>query len=251
MTPSLSTISVTTGAVSGVLSTVKVKAAVGSLTLPAGSVAVAVMFSVPFGNAVAGVIVHTPPVTRAVPSTVLPLYSVMVSPLIPVPWKVGVLSSVTPLVSNVCCSAPTLSSAESMVGAAGGSVSRVKLMVPEAGLLLPAASLSVTLTEWSGVVNGVPGVKLQVPSARTVVVPIGSPLSRIVMVSPAVPVPEKVGVVSLVLPLLAMVPSPRDTSSVTVGMPGVAGIEESTVNVKPADGRPTLPTGSVATAVSV
>ena len=67
---------------------------------------------------------------------------------------------------------------------------------------------------------------LQVPLGPTVVVPITVPgllPSVTVMVSPGVPVPVKVGVLSSVLPPLGIVPVTGATLSVTAGVPGVAG----------------------------
>ena len=116
------------------------------------------------------------------------------------------LSSVTPPVDSEAWTGPTLSSAETMVGAADAAVSRVKATEPDGWLLLPAASDSITLMEWFCPEIGVCGVKLQEPSALTVVVPMSEPLSRMVMVSPTLPVPEMVGVVSLVLPPLLILP---------------------------------------------
>lgn len=62
--------------------------------------------------------------------------------------------------------------------------------------------------------------------------------------------PLKVGVVSLVMPLV-MMPVIGLTSSVMVGGSGFAGGRLSTVSVKPADGIPVLPATSVAVAVNL
>ena len=76
------------------------------------------------------------------------------------------------------------------------------------------------------------GVTLQVPLGPTVVVPITVPglaPSVTLMVSPGVPVPVKVGVLSSVVPPGAIVPVCGATLSVTVGVPGAAGLVVSKV----------------------
>lgn len=71
-----------------------------------------------------------------------------------------------------------------------------------------------------------------------------------VIKSPTFPVPLKVGVVSLVLPLVTT-PVTGATSSVMIGAAGCAGGVLSTVRVKLADGIPVLPATSVAVAVNL
>ncbi|MNY32470.1 hypothetical protein D3C86_1666890 [compost metagenome] len=74
------------GAVGATVSTVKLNAAVGSLTLPALSVAVTVMLCAPWPSSAAGVNVHEPSaLTTVSPSRVAPSYTLMVLPALPVP----------------------------------------------------------------------------------------------------------------------------------------------------------------------
>ncbi len=59
----------------------------------------------------------------------------------------------------------------------GGVMSTFTVKSPERGLSLPAASTADVLRRWRPSVSGVVGVKLQLPSGCTVVLPIGLALS--------------------------------------------------------------------------
>ena len=85
-------------------------------TFPTGSVAVAVIVYVP-ALIVGGVIDHTPPETAAEPILIKFPYNVMVSPLIPVPVIVGVVSLVGVVIW-------------SMVGGSGAVMSTVIPLFP-------------------------------------------------------------------------------------------------------------------------
>ena len=74
-------------------------------------------------------------------------------------------------------------------GAAGGTVSTVKLRGPEA-LLLPAASAVWTVTPWSPWLNGAVGVKVQRPVAFTAAVPATTPSRSTITVPPRPPNPR-------------------------------------------------------------
>ena len=93
-----------------------------------------------------GVIAQLPlPSTVAVPITVVPLYSVTVSPVTPVPRNTGETSSVTEPLPRGPVTAPTLSSADSIVGAAGAVVSTVMAIETDGGLMFPAGSVTRTV----------------------------------------------------------------------------------------------------------
>ena len=178
--------------------------AVGWLTLPARSVAVTLRAFRPLGSAVVGVALQLPsPSTTAVAMT-LPLASlmVMVASGSPVPLRVGVLSLVV-LSPRVPVS---LLGSSTAAGAAGAVVSIVTLTVPGA-LVLPAGSVAVICSALVPCGKAV-DVMAQLPAASTTavpstVVPLGA---YSVMVSPAVPVPTMVGVVSLVMLSVALMP---------------------------------------------
>ena len=229
--PTLSVIAtVPKPAVAGaVVSTVMTTGVLGLLVLPAGSVAVVVMLCEPWPSGVVGVKVHRPSGWMvAVPITVpglLPSVTVMVSPGVPVPENVGEVSSVEPPLLMGPVTLPTWSVALGVPGAAGAVVSTVRLRTGESALSVPVPSLAVTLSAWSPCPSAV-GVKLQVPSGLTVVVPKTVVPSYTVMVCPGVaPVPCKVGVVSSELAPLESSPCTAPTLSVTLNAPGVAGTE--------------------------
>ena len=166
------------------------------LTLPAGSVAVMVRALRPSGSAVVGVAAQVPLGCTTAVAMVLPAASwmVMVSPGVPVPLSVGVVSAVvlSPLmpVSLVASSVPA--------GAAGARLS----MVTGSGvgaLVLPAGSVAVMARLFRPWGSGLAGVAAQVPLGCTVAVAMVLPSGSLtVMTSPGVPVPLRVGVVSLV-----------------------------------------------------
>ncbi|MNI74580.1 hypothetical protein D3C81_1880650 [compost metagenome] len=81
----------------------------------------------------------------------------------------------------------------------GDTVSTVNVTPLEAGLVLPALSVAVAVSVCGPLLRASVGVKLQVPPAPTVVVPMGKPSLRIVIVAPISPVPLSAGRVSLVV----------------------------------------------------
>ena len=166
------------------------------LMLPAGSISVTDRLLVPVGSGVVGVMLHWPlGPTMAVPIR-LPCGSVilMVSPGVPVPSIVGVVSMVTLSVSEPLLLAGLMPA----VGARGATLSMTMGRMV-AGLVWPSGVISVMarlLLPWG---SGVVGVMLQLPLGATMAVPITLPCgSVILMVSPGVPTPVMVGVVSMV-----------------------------------------------------
>jgi hypothetical protein len=118
------------------------------------------------------------------------------------------------------------------VGAVGATLSIV-ITTGNAGETFPAGSVAKAFKGLAPIGSGVVGVIDQVPSGRTVVVPITVPAAfLIVIVSPATPVPVIVGVVSLV-GLVAETGLPS-----TVVITGASGATLSTTTVVGAD---TLP----------
>ncbi|EAP74837.1 Hypothetical Protein RRSL_04702 [Ralstonia solanacearum UW551] len=63
------------------------------------------------------------------------------------------------------------------VGVSGAVVSTVRVNVVLASLVLPAASVAVTVMLWLPSARAVPGLNVQLPEASAVVVPIAVPLS--------------------------------------------------------------------------
>ncbi|HAT8015848.1 TPA: hypothetical protein GF715_24685 [Citrobacter rodentium NBRC 105723 = DSM 16636] len=129
----------------------------------------------------------------------------------------------------------------------GGVVSTVTVQAAEGALILPVASVAVTVMVCVPSLSA-GGVTLQLPLV-TVAVPILTPLSKIVIMLPFSPLPLKVGVVSLVLPPLAMMPVCGSLSSVAEVMVGTSGAVVSTTTSNAADGALTLPAASVAVMV--
>ncbi len=162
---------------------------------------------------------------------------VMVSPGVPVPLRVGllVLVMLSPLTPESVLGSST------PCGASGAEVSMVTGS-GAGGLTLPAGSVAVMtrLLRPSG--SGVLGVMLHLPAASTTAVPITLPRgSLMVMVSPGVPVPIRLGVLSLVV-LSPLTPESVRGSSSPVGADGPV---VSIVTGSGAAGL-TLPDGSVA-----
>ncbi|MNZ33220.1 hypothetical protein D3C78_505630 [compost metagenome] len=162
-----------------------------------------------------------------------------------VPFSVGVVSSVVfPSVTGIS-TLPTLSVALIMTGAEGAKVSTVtsnELVL----LVLPAASVALTVMVCVPSVSGAVGVNVQFPWALTTAVPNGCPSFSRVMVAPISPVPLKVGRLSLVVSPLLISPITGPTSSSTVSTVGVAGGVVSTVNEKTGEFADTLPAASLA-----
>lgn len=109
------------GAAGAVVSMVTDNAADAALTLPAVSVALAVMLRVPAARAEVVVMDHCPAVATPVPTAVVPSYSVTVAPASAVPVKVGLVTSVMlSVVDTPLSEAASRSGAE---GAAGANTS--------------------------------------------------------------------------------------------------------------------------------
>ena len=141
--PSLSVSVGVLGTLGTVVSTVITTGVLGKLVLPAGSVAVVVMLCGPSPRGLVGVTLQVPlGPTVVVPITVpglLPSVSVMVSPGVPVPVKVGVLSSVEPPPPMGPVTLPSLSVSVGVAGAAGAVVSTVRVSAGLRALCTPAA----------------------------------------------------------------------------------------------------------------
>ena len=230
-----------TGAAGAVVSTVTVSEA-GADTLPAASVAVAVIAFAPVGSAAVGVTLHVPSAATVVVSTVPPGRVTRIAwPAVPVPEIVGVVSLVrlSPLVPE------SEVGSRRIAGAAGPVVTMLSVSVA-AGDVFPAGSTAVTEIALAPAARFALGVTLQLPLAATVVVSTVPPGSATRIVSPAVPVPEIVGVASLVM-LSPLAPESDDGSRRTTG---AAGAVVSIVKVTLAEGE-TLPAASVAVALKV
>ena len=91
--PLLAVMPVNAGAFGATVSMVTDSALDAALTLPATSVALAVMLWTPFAR-VEAAMVHVPPVATPVPITVVPSNKVTVLPASAVPVKVGVVTLV-------------------------------------------------------------------------------------------------------------------------------------------------------------
>ena len=119
-----------------------------------------------------------------------------------------------------------------MAGAEGtAEETSVKLRAVVAALALPAASTSTTVMVCAPLASGLPGVKLQAPAPLTRAVPSRVVLSKILTVSPAPPVPLKVGWLSSVLLLLATSPCKAPTLSLMATSVGAAGVAVSTLRL--------------------
>ncbi len=168
---------------------------VGALTLPAGSVAVTlnVCGALPGVSGVVGVRAHLPSLPTVVVNTSpVGLVTVILSPGFPMPLIVGVVSAVT---LSPFSPVSELGS-KTAAGAAGLVVSMVTGTFV-AALALPAGSVAVTTKFWGPPSsNGTDGVTLHLPSEATVAVSFSPFGVTTVMVSPGVPVPLMVGVVS-------------------------------------------------------
>ena len=230
-----------TGAAGGELSMVRLRLDAAE-TLPAGSVAVTETTLRPLANAVVGVTLHVPfdatVVTRAPPPGRVILIT---SPAVPVPTRVGVVSLV-----RLSPAIPESEPGSSRTTGAAGALGKIARVRVTAGDTLPAGSVAVTEIRFDPAASAVTGVALQVPFAATVVVSTVPPGSATLMRSPAVPVPFRVGVASLVM-LSPGAPESEDGARATVG---ASGAVVSIVNVSDVEGD-TLPAGSVAVTVKV
>ncbi|OKP64408.1 hypothetical protein BTE77_34910 [Ensifer adhaerens] len=97
----------------------------------------------------------------------------MVPPISPEPLKVGRASSVVPLSTTVPVVVPMSSTTLAIVGFIGLVVSTVKSHPVEATLVLPAASVALTVIVWTPSLSGwlASTVKAQLPFAEALVVP--------------------------------------------------------------------------------
>ena len=165
-----------------------------ALTLPATSVALAVMLWVPSAR-VEAVMVHVPPVAMPVPITVVPSNRLTVLPASAVPVKVGV---VTLVMLSVLDTPLSDAATRSGLTGRGAVVSMVTDKAAEAALTLPATSVALAVMLWvpsARVERGDgPGPGRRGDAGADPVVP-----SNSVTVLPASAVPVKVGVVTLVM----------------------------------------------------
>ena len=232
---------VTTGAAGAVVSTIT-GSGVAGLVNPAGLVSVTLRLLVPSGNAVVGVMLQLPSAaTTAVPMT-LPAGSLMVtvSPAVPVPLSVGVLSLVV-----LSSSLPLSLVGSSLAVGAPGATAALSMVMGSvvAGLTLPVGSVAVTLSGLLPSGSGVVGVMDQVPSGATMALPMTAPAASLtVMTLPGVPAPLRVGVVSVVL-LSPCVPLSLVGSSLALG---ATGATVSMTTVMTSGVSLVLPAGSVA-----
>jgi hypothetical protein len=118
----------------------------------------------------------------------------------------------------------SLTAANTAVGAAGALVSMV-IGSCVGALVLPAGSVAVTLTLLTPSIKAVVGVTIQLPSAATTAVLTSPPGKETLMVSPGVPVPLMVGVLSAVM-LSPTVPVSLAKASAAAGAAG--GVVSST-----------------------
>ena len=175
---------------------------------------------------------------------------VTVEPGSAVPLSVGVVS----LVLSPELSAPRRSGTSSstcvMTGAAGATLSTVRVQVLETGPGLPAASVATAVRAWGPSPIGEEGVKLHTPRPLATVVPISTPSTRRLIVAFASAVPLSVGVASLVVPFTSIAPVCPGISFTTCKITGAPGAVPSTLIVHVFDIPLGLPAGSVAFAVS-
>ncbi len=115
--------------------------------------------------------------TLVEPTATPSAYTVTTVPTVPVPLSVGVLSSVLAFWAMLPVTLPLSSLTPVMAGAAGASPSSVKVEAGVMALTLPAASTARAVRLCVPVASGSMGVKRQVPSALTSVLPSSTPLS--------------------------------------------------------------------------
>ncbi len=119
----------------------------------------------------AGVKLHCPllPATT-LPKTVLPLYRVTRSPAPAWPLRIGVLSVVLSLLASSTSVLPLSSVTISRLLVAGTPASMLTVNTGDAGLTLPAASVTVVVRLCCPLVSA-SGVKLQLPLLPAVTLP--------------------------------------------------------------------------------
>ncbi len=144
---------------------------------------------------------------------------------------------IAPLLSSILPTAPAL----------GGVVSITTTNSSDGSELLPAGSVTTTSNTCSPSANGCSGVKVQDPSSSTTTSPMTSPLSMMLIVSPGVPTPDKVGWSSSVTPPLPMGPVIVPLLSTAPDTPPLAGAVVSTVTTKPSDSGECVPFWSITT----
>ncbi len=154
------------------MSTVRVKAELAALTLPAVSVAVAVRLWLPSASAVVGVKVQLPEASAVVvPSSVVPSKTLMVLLASAVPVSVGVASLVLPPAVMAPVTGATSSVTVLMTGVGGASVSTVRVKAELRGADIADRIGGRGGEAVAAVGQGVVCVKVQLPEASAVVVP--------------------------------------------------------------------------------
>ena len=177
---------------------------------------------------------------------------VTTSPKLNLPLTVPVTGMLAAAASAALTTPSPATLASSVMSMSEPWVSTVKVSGGVGGLVLPAGSVTVAVTVCGPSGSGVVGVKVQLPCGSTTAVPMGTPFSMMVTVSPGVaPPPLKVGLLSSVMPLFGIRPCLVPTSSVASRLFSGLGAWVSTVKGKGSLGRLVLPAGSVAVAVTV
>ena len=229
------------GATGAAVSMVTLKAADATDVFPARSVCVAVILCTPSLR----VLVVTdvlPPLATALPTTVAPSKRVTVKPEVAATVNVGVVLLVRLSVVELPLSLVAVKSGAP--GAAGAVVSMVTLRAADV-VLLPAASVALALMLCVPSLS-VLLVMLQLPLPSAVVVPSTVLPSSNTTALLASAVPEKVGVVTLVL--LSVLELPLSLAARRSGTE-TAGPVVSMVMLSAAEADETLPATSVALAV--
>ncbi|ODU13217.1 MAG: hypothetical protein ABS94_27315 [Variovorax sp. SCN 67-85] len=210
-----------TGTFGAVVSTVSEIEA--SPLVPAAFTAVAVYLCAP--SDCAGSVRLQLPLASAVvePRTVEFSVTVTMAPVVALPTRVGVVSSVTAPGARLPCLLPWSSTAWPTLTTTP-EVSTVNARGALAALVLPAASVSVCVMLCAPSPSGVLRARLHLPSLVTAALPTRVAPSYILTMSPAsAPLPLKVGEASSVEPPAGIVPVTAPWSSVATTVPGVAG----------------------------
>src|SRR5690606_8023991 len=211
-----------------VVSTTSVMTVESVLVLPAASVAVAVMLCVPSSHAMVGINVQSP------------FSSVVV---VPCDWpslntSTTLSASAVPLIVGVVSALTLPSLGLTMLGALGAVASIVIVVITDSSLVLPAASVALSVILYVPSDHAPVTVNVQSPFPSAVVVPWESPSLNTSTVLSASAVPMIIGVPSvLTVPSLGLV------------MLGAIGAVASSTHVTAADSSLVLPAASVALAV--
>ena len=209
---------------------------VGALAKPVGLVSMTLRLFRPWGSGLAGVAVQVPlAATRAV-AMVLPAASLMamVLPGVPVPDSVGVLSVVV-LSPWVPLSLMAFRIAPGAAGATGTTALWMVSGSAVGALDRPAGLVSMALRLFRPKGSGLMGVAVQVPLAATRAVAMVLPAASLMaMVLPGVPVPDKVGVLSVVV-LSPWVPVSLMAFRIAPGAAGATGAGVTGVHCRPKD----------------